>query len=121
MQWGDKLRQRQKDNLALAKWQTSADGSLFAEYVGYDLDQPRELGLYRRLAAVPVLEAMKRGIPLNLSAGVGRFKALRGGEPVMEYLGVYVRHLPATRRAPWRAVHELSTRLLAPHVQKHGL
>jgi hypothetical protein len=64
---------------------------------------------------------MKRGIPLNLSAGVGRFKALRGGEPVMEYLGVYVRHLPATRRAPWRAVHELSTRLLAPHVQKHGL
>jgi geranylgeranyl diphosphate synthase type II len=57
----------------------------------------------------------------NLSAGVGRFKALRGGEPVMEYLGVYVRHLPATRRAPWRAVHELSTRLLAPHVQKHGL
>lgn len=38
VQWGDKLRQRQKDNLAQVKWQTSADGSLFAEYVGYDLD-----------------------------------------------------------------------------------
>jgi hypothetical protein len=100
---------------------TELHGVLTSPIVGYDLDQPREIGLYRRLAAVPVLEAMKRGIPLNLSAGVGRFKALRGGEPVMEYLGVYVRHLPATRRAPWRAVHELSTRLLAPHVQKHGL
>lgn len=96
-------------------------GVLTSPIVGYDLDLPRELGLYRRLAAVPVLEAMKRGIPLNLSAGVGQFKALRGGEAVMEYLGVYVRHLPSARRAPWRAVHELSARLLAPHVRKHGL
>ncbi len=96
-------------------------GVLTSPIVGYDLDLPRELGLYRRLAAVPVLEAKKRGIPLNLSAGVGQFKALRGGEAVMEYLGVYVRHLPVSRRAPWRAVHELSARLLAPHVRKHGL
>ncbi|MFM7140595.1 MAG: hypothetical protein ACKO2K_01570 [Alphaproteobacteria bacterium] len=36
--WADKLRQRQRDNLAQAKWQTSADGSVFAEYVGYDTD-----------------------------------------------------------------------------------
>lgn len=96
-------------------------GVLTSPIVGYEVDRPRELGLYRRLAAVPVLEARKRVIPLNLSAGVGQFKALRGGEPVMEYLGVYVRHLPRSRRAPWRAVHELSARLLAPHVRKHGL
>ncbi len=49
-------------------------GVLTSPIVGYDLELPRELGLYRRLAAVPVLEAMKRGIPLNLSAGVGKFK-----------------------------------------------
>lgn len=36
--WAAKLRQRQKDNLAQAKWQTSADGSVFAEYLGYDTD-----------------------------------------------------------------------------------
>lgn len=96
-------------------------GVLTSPIVGYEVGRPRELGLYRRLAAVPVLEAGKRGIPLNLSAGVGQFKALRGGEAVMEYLGVYVRHLPRSRRAPWRAVHELSARLLAPHVRKHGL
>lgn len=96
-------------------------GVLTSPVVGYEVRRPRELGLYRRLAAVPVLEAGKRGIPLNLSAGVGKFKALRGGEPVMEYLGVHVRHLPRSRRAPWRAVDELSSRLLAPHVRKHGL
>jgi len=96
-------------------------GVLTSPVVGYDLDLPRSLGLYRRLAAMPVLEARRRGLPLNLSAGVGRFKSLRGGEAVMEYLGVYDRHLPTGRRLPWRCVELLSKHLLAPHVVKHGL
>ncbi len=36
--WAGKLRQRQTDNLAQAKWQTGGDGSVYAEYVGYDTD-----------------------------------------------------------------------------------
>ncbi len=89
--------------------------------VGYDTSLPKSLGLYRRLAVVPVLEARRRGIPLNLSAGVGRFKALRGGEPVMEYLAVHDRHLPRWRRRPWTCIDWISSKILAPHVQKHGL
>lgn len=89
--------------------------------VGYDLKAPPQLGLYRRLAVMPILEARRLGLPLNLSAGVGRYKALRGGEPVMEYLGLYVRHLPLHRRMPWRCVEELSTRLLAPYVRRRSL
>lgn len=96
-------------------------GVLTSPIVGYDLDQPRSLGLYRRLAAIPVLEARRRGLPLNLSAGVGRFKALRGGEPVMEYLAVIDRHLPAFRRRPWACIEALSKHLLAPYVRRHGL
>lgn len=96
-------------------------GVLTSPIVGYDLGKPRSLGLYRRLAVVPLLEARRRGIPLNLSSGVGRFKALRGGKPEMEYLAVFDDHLPVTRRRPWRAIEELSTRLLAPYTVRHGL
>lgn len=96
-------------------------GVLTSPVVGYDLSLPRSLGLYRRLAALPILEARRRGLPLNLSAGVGPFKSLRGGEPVMEFLAVFAGHLPSTRFLPWRAIHELSARLLAPYVQRHGL
>jgi hypothetical protein len=85
--------------------------------VGYDTSLPQSLGLYRRLAAVPVLTARECGVPLNLSAGVGRFKRLRGGEAVMEYLAVIDSHLPANRRFPWRFIEILSRGLLAPAVQ----
>jgi hypothetical protein len=100
---------------------TELHGVLTSPVVGYDTSLPKSLGLYRRLAVVPVLEARRRGIPLNLSAGVGRFKALRGGEPVMEYLAVHDRHLPAWRRRPWTCIGWISSKILAPHVQKHGL
>jgi len=97
------------------------NGVLTSPVVGYDLDLPRSLGLYRRLAVIPLLEARGRGLPLNLSAGVGRFKALRGGEATMEYLGVVDRHLPQRRRLPWRLIETLSTRFLAPYVREHRL
>lgn len=96
-------------------------GVLTSPVVGYALDLPQALGLYRRLAALPVLEARRLAVPLNLSAGVGRYKALRGGEAVMEYLGVYDRHLSPSRRLPWQCIQQLSNRLLAPYVQRHKL
>ncbi len=96
-------------------------GVLTSPIVGYDLALPRSLGLYRRLAAVPVLEARRRGLPLNLSAGVGRFKALRGGEAVMEHLAVFDLHLPGSRRLPWACIASLSRHVLAPYVRRHGL
>ncbi len=96
-------------------------GVLTSPVVGYDLSLPQSLGLYRRLAALPLLEARRLGLPLNLSAGVGPYKALRGGEAVMESLGVYDRHLPASRRMPWQCIEQLSTRLLAPYVRRRGL
>lgn len=92
-------------------------GTVVSPVVGYDLSQPLDLGLYRRLAAIPVLAAQRDGLPLNLSAGVGHFKAMRGGEPVMEYLAVIDGHLPMNRILPWRLVEALSLGVLAPIVR----
>jgi len=92
--------------------------TMVSPIVGYDLSLPASLGLYRRLAVLPILAAREQGLPLNLSAGVGRFKAHRGGEPVMEYLAVVDRHLPLARQLPWRFIEVLSRGVLAP-VVKH--
>jgi hypothetical protein len=89
--------------------------------VGYSLQSPLDLGLYRRLAAVPVLAAQEAHVPLNLSAGVGRFKATRGGQPLMEYIAVLDAHLPASRRAPWQLIETISRQVLAPLTQRLGL
>jgi hypothetical protein len=97
------------------------NGVMTSPIVGYDLAQPVGLGLYRRLAAVPVLAAQAAGVPLNLSAGVGRFKALRGGEARMEYLAVYDRHQPAALRAAWAMIEAISRELLLPYVRARRL
>jgi len=97
------------------------NGILTSPIVGYDLGLPKSLGLYRRLAALPILEGRRLGLPLNLSAGVGRYKALRGGEAVMEYIGVCDRHLPLSRRLPWKVIGWISRKILAPYVTRNGL
>lgn len=72
--------------------------------LGYDLDLARKVGLYRMLVAILISEATERGLRLNLSAGVGRFKMLRGALPVEEFDAIYDRHLPALRRLAWSAL-----------------
>jgi hypothetical protein len=96
-------------------------GTMVSPIVGYALSKPRAMGLYRRLAAVPVLAAQRAGVPLNLSAGVGKFKASRGGEPVMEYIAVIDAHLPGRRRRPWQVIEWVSRHVLAPMTRRLGL
>jgi len=72
--------------------------------LGYELALPQNVGLYRMLVAILISEASQRGLRLNLSAGVGHFKMLRGAVPVEEYDAVYDRHLPVHRRLAWTAL-----------------
>jgi hypothetical protein len=72
--------------------------------MGYDLSLPKRVGVYRMLMALLISEASQRGLRLNLSAGVGHFKMLRGALPVEEFDAVYDRHLPASRRLAWTAL-----------------
>lgn len=55
-----------------------------------------------------------------MSAGVGEFKRLRGGIPVMEYNAVYDAHLPATRRRPWSLLKGIMDRVAVPIIKKYG-
>jgi hypothetical protein len=43
---------------------------------------------------------------LNLSAGCGEFKELRGGFPAVEYYAVFSRHLSLRRRFAWNLVQK---------------
>jgi hypothetical protein len=74
-----------------------------ASLIGYDTSLPIEFGLYRQAMALFVRFAEEQGQVLNLSAGAGSFKSLRGGVPCVEYFAVFDRHLPYYRRAGWDA------------------
>jgi hypothetical protein len=78
--------------------------TIVGSVLAYDLDRRRRLGLYRMAVALMIAEAARRGALLNLSAGSGDFKMLRGAVPVQEYDAVYDRHLPAHRRFTWSCV-----------------
>ena len=80
------------------------DGVLTGAFAGYDRTLPQKLGLYRQLVAIVISEARKRGLLVNLSAGAGIFKELRGAFPVVEFDAVYDRHLPPRRRLAWSLV-----------------
>jgi hypothetical protein len=80
------------------------DGLMTAVLTCYDLDLPRKLALYRMAFVLMIAEAGERRMLLNLSAGVGEFKMLRGAIAVQEYDAVYDRHLPRSRRIAWSAV-----------------
>ena len=80
------------------------EGTLTGVCIGYDLDRPRKLALYRLVFALLIAEAAKLRLTANLSAGAGEFKMLRGAIPVQEYDAVYDRHLPPYRRFAWRSL-----------------
>jgi SAM-dependent methyltransferase len=82
--------------------------------LGYDLNLPQSQGLYRLCMATVLADAASQGLHLNLSAGAGSFKRLRGCTPVDEYDAVYDRHLPWTRRAAWFALSAASRTSGAP-------
>jgi hypothetical protein len=94
-------------------------GYITAPLFGYDTQLPKELGLYRLLTMRMSLDALEHGWTVHLSAGVGRFKRLRGGLPVIEYNAVFDGHLPASRRRPWRLLQVVTDRLAIPIIQKY--
>jgi hypothetical protein len=89
-------------------------GQMIGTVVGYRLELPQELGLYRRLMTRVLLEAADQGLWLNMSSGAGAFKRSRGGLPTLEYMAIYHRHLPWWRRLPFQLMGGL---LGAPALQ----
>lgn len=87
---------------------------------GYDTSLPKTTGLYRLLSMLMSLEGLQHNLTVHFSAGVGRFKHLRGCLPSIEYNAVYHAHLPANRRRPWQLLRLLMDKTAIPIIQKYG-
>jgi hypothetical protein len=92
--------------VAFTAWKPE-DDSMLGTLIGYDLDRPREMGLYRMMFAIKLKEALDRKVPYHLSAGAGYFKRLRGAVPTTEYDAVFSRHLARRPRIFWILVRAL--------------
>jgi len=98
-----------------------AGGMLYQPVAGYDITRPVEDALYRRVEALAVDAALRAGLPLHLSAGVGAFKRNRGAEPEVEYSAVYSCHLAPGRRLVIRGLARVLESVVVPMVRKREL
>jgi hypothetical protein len=94
------------------------NGLMTQPLFGYDTGLPQKEGLYRILSLLTIQEGLSRGLRVHASAGVGKFKKLRGGRSVIEYNAVYHAHLPARDRIPWKLMKRISD-LAIPVFQKN--
>lgn len=89
--------------------------------VGYDLNLPHGVQLYRMLIARAIERASEKGLVLNLSAGASLFKILRGGVGHIEMSAVYLAHLPLKRRIVWNCLIWLLNHIAAPLMKRYRL
>jgi hypothetical protein len=94
------------------------NGLMTQPLFGYDTPLPQKEGLYRILSLLTIQEGLSRGLRVHASAGVGKFKKLRGGRPVIEYNAVYATHLPIRRQMPWKIMKRISD-LAIPFFRKN--
>lgn len=98
------------------------DGEVMvAPFFGYDTTLPEELGLYRQISALAVLEARDKGLVLNQSSGASSFKLRRKAVPVLEYHMAYTRHLNPFRQAAWKAMCKYGNSVILPFVLKNNI
>ncbi|MBU2713382.1 hypothetical protein [Zooshikella harenae] len=97
------------------------DGTLTVPIIGYNMQMPKKMALYRRLVAFNLSYAQQNNFKLNLSAGAPDFKRLRGAEAVIEYNFVYIQHLSHYQQTVWRFLSWLSQRLYKPMLERFEL
>lgn len=117
-----KFRGLKKDGVLDAVYGAVHRGeTMVAPFFGYDTTKPEELGLYRQLSALAVLEARESKRTLNQSGGASSFKKRRKAKPVAEYHAVYTDHLPKWRQAPWQTLKQIGDRFIAPFVSQKNI
>lgn len=92
------------------------DGMMAAPLFGYDTALTKDVGLYRQLTALSILEAKEKELVYHMSGGAASFKTRRGAIERLEYHAVIKKHLPWTRRWVWSLLA-----LLANHVGTYVL
>jgi len=93
---------------------SNREGVMTASFVGYDVKHDVDKELYRLVMMMGhnALIMDDRVDKVHLSGGANRFKRLRGATSTVEYLGVFMDHLPWYRQIPWRVVHFMTKRII---------
>ena len=89
-------------------------------FLGYDLDRPQSDGLYRIACYLASEWAMELGLRFNGSAGAAQFKTMRGARGQIEYMGVYVGHLPPMRRTGIQLLCTALNSVMTPMLKKQA-
>lgn len=89
--------------------------------VGYDTHEPQKKGLYIHAAQLALKFKFETNLMLNLSSGAPKFKRMRGGQPVIEYSALYIKHLSLKRRLVWGTLKKVSNRVGVPLLKKYKL
>lgn len=95
------------------------NGTLFSPLFGYDKNHPQHATIYRLLSTSLLLEAKKRGLVFHQSSGASFYKKVRRAEGVLEYMAVYVDHLPYYQRVFWRVLKYFINTLAPPYMRKY--
>lgn len=86
---------------------------------GYEKNQPESNGIYRLLNTALLLEAQKKGLLFNQSAGAAFFKSVRRAEGSLEYMAVFTKHLPAYRKFFWTTLKFFINKIGSKYMQKY--
>lgn len=97
------------------------DGVSCTPVLGYDIDAPASLGLYRRLVLHAFQTCEARDTLFHLSAGAGLFKYNRGAQAQVEFAAVWANHLPLYRRAQLRVLSAAVRKWAVPYLESHRL
>lgn len=94
-------------------------GVLVSPFVGYNRNVPQEDGLYQLLSTILMIEAKEKELILNMGAGSSNFKKNRKAKGYLEYMAVYNKHLPFSRRLPWIALQAIINSIGVYYMRKY--
>ena len=89
--------------------------------LGYDLNAPKQQGIYRRLMLKAFLETEKLGNVLHCSGGAGAFKLNRGAKPSVEFAAIWMKHLPSYKMSAINVLNRMIKKFALPYLEKHIL
>lgn len=97
------------------------EGDMTCPILGYDLQQPQKLALYRRASAFTIDYAKKHDLRFNMSSGAPQFKRNRKAKPSIEYSYVYCLHLSRPKQIVWKVFSWLTKYFYRPILEKQQL
>lgn len=97
------------------------NGVMTTPILGYDLTYPKQVGLYRLCSILLTDHSLTTGLTLHRSGGAGKFKSLRGAVNEIEYSAVNVSHLSWGRKAVWKFLQKILSKIAVPLLRKFEL